>query len=229
MAFEKGGKSGWALVKCGGACGKSYPISLLINGICRPCRENEIEFKMEPESPEDAKEIRSSITNEAYKEIIQRIARYDAPNAIAREVNKAYHTQLTTLAVKVLENDPQTKSMIVRTRQKFMSSLQEIPIVHKVVRMSRYETLYHEAVDHGDISKAVEVLIEARNEMEGKRIKIKSETKHSLLALIGKVGADGRVAPLEVKQKSLSDGSRNILNRLAVPLKAETVEAVDEE
>jgi len=168
---------GGAIAKCR-VCLRDYPKSLLVGDKCRPC--------IEQLGQAEADAVKTPVSAEILHEVMQRLACYDTPTVIVREINKQYSTAISLGNIKQYEKDPDCQRLIKDYRKKFLENIQDIPIVHKVVRLQRLEELFHQANEMGDVRRAVEVLAEARTEIEGKKLKIKTETRHSLLAIIGK-------------------------------------------
>lgn len=196
------------------SCRNQFPVSLLVGGICRPCLAgagaNEALFDSDFKA-ETIEQIKEQLPNKrALTEIIRKIARFDTPAQIIREVQEKYKIRFTVEHLNIIIEDAGCKAQYMRYRNEFLHETHEVPIAHKVVRLNRLEQAYHDAVAIGNLQRAIEAIESARTEIEGRRIKIKNETKHSLLALVAKVNM-----PEKNQAKALPSESGQILTRLA--------------
>ena len=111
---------------------------------------------------------KGKLNPEQRNEVCSMLARFHRPIEIINHFKKEYQISLNPSSIQFYINAPSIKPLVERLRTEYLSSLQEVPIAHKRVRLERFEGIYKIAMENGKLSVAKEALESARTELEGK-------------------------------------------------------------
>ena len=95
------------------------------------------------------------------------IARFVTPLEIIRQFKDQHSVSLSIGTIHFYKHSPKWHGMIEKMRDKYASSVMEIPISQKRVRLERLESLYKIAAHKNNVSGAREILRAAKEEIEG--------------------------------------------------------------
>jgi hypothetical protein len=133
------------------------------------------------------------------KEIVQRLACFETPTAVAEWASEEYEKDITPNQVhhydptRCDETAEKWTELFQETRKAFLNDLDTIPLSHRAVRLRELTTLYERAKEDEQLQEAARMLKQAAKEVGGA---FTNETELS--------GKDG--GPIEIKRDvKLSD------------------------
>ena len=115
------------------------------------------------------KDIREPKLNDDLRmKVCERYARFESVLKIQAYLKKEHGITVSKNAVEWYRECPTYVAIIDKLRDKYLSAVMEIPISHKRVRLERLDALYHKALSLGKAGEAKDMLIAARDEIEGR-------------------------------------------------------------
>ena len=109
-----------------------------------------------------------TISDDVKLDILGKLALFWNPRSISDHVLKTYKVAYSERSIRELKDNKSNQLVIDRIRNKYMSSIMEVPLTFKRMRLEQYTELYDSLKALGEYSQAAKILDYIRDEVEGK-------------------------------------------------------------
>lgn len=115
------------------------------------------------------------------RHIVQQLARYEGPSAVADEVKNLFGVVISRAAAQSYDPtsvqgkklSPELRTLFEATRTEFLTDYGSISVAHKSVRLKYLERIFATAANKQDLKNALAALAEARKESEAFQVVIR--------------------------------------------------------
>jgi hypothetical protein len=145
----------------------------------------------------------ASLRDTERRKIVQRLAAFESPTAVAEWASEAFDKDVSRQQVKHYDptraKDTADKwtELFEKTREAFLNDLDTIPLSHRAVRLRELTNLYERAKEQEEVEKAARMLKQAAKEV-GEKFTNVERKEHS--------GPDGEAMQMKwVDPKSVDE------------------------